>query len=128
MVLNLSMEDRRHARQVLNKMRSFLPGRWSNRFDAKDDCGNETTPGSASAKEFCIVGALRRCSRMSDSSPQPALYALHEAVCLGYPWMRHVPAADDEGKANALREWNDGTALSILEVLTLINLASTLCQ
>lgn len=123
MVLNLSDEDRRHARRVLVNMRSLLPGRWGSGSDARDGRGNETTPSAEEAEQFCIVGALRRCSRKSAVSPQPALYALHETLCGAYPWMKDIPAADDESKADVLREWNDGTASGILEVLALINCA-----
>lgn len=123
MVLNLSDEDRRHARRVLVNMRSLLPGRWGIGSDAQDGKGNETTPSAEEAEKFCIVGALRHCSEKSLISPQPALYALHETICEAYPWMRAIPAVDDESKANVLREWNDGTALSIIEVLALINCA-----
>lgn len=126
MDLNLSTEDRRDARSVLHSSRELLPDRWCCGADARNSLGDETTPGAIDATQFCVVGALRRSARDAHANVLPALYLLHAAMCSRYPWMRYVPAWDEESRAAALREWNDGTAENVDEVLGLFDHALTL--
>jgi hypothetical protein len=126
MDLKLSWDDKRSARTVLQSARETLPGRWCRGADARTSTGNETTPGDTHATQFCVVGTIRRCARETNANVLPALYLLHAAVCSRYPWMLGIPANDAEAKANALREWNDGTAEDLHEVLRLFDHALVL--
>ena len=128
MTFKLTREEQSDARRVLTFARETLPGRWCGGADARQKDGLETTPGSPQCAQFCLVGALRRGSRSYQCNVLPALDTLHVALCDRYPWNREVRAEQSNDKADLLREWNDGTARSTGEVLSLIDHALVLLR
>lgn len=128
MNLTLSEEERQDALRVLHAARELLPGRWCRGHDARCTEGHETTTGSEDAVHFCVVGALRRSSRDLQANVLPALDLLHFALCYKYPWNCDFPARMSNQKADLLREWNDGTAMNLDEVLALFDHALLLLR
>jgi hypothetical protein len=128
MDLTLSEEERLDALRVLHAARELLPGRWCQGHDARCADGHETTAGSNDAARFCVIGALRRSSRELRANVLPALDLLHFALCYKYPWNSDARARVSNEKADLLREWNDGTAQNLEEVLELFDHALILLR
>ena len=118
-----TLEEQSDAELVLHFAREMLPGRWCQGADALTSTWQKTTAGAEDATSFCVVGALRRGSRHHGCNVLPALDALHAAVCALYPWNKEIPAAAPEAKADVLREWNDGTARDVNDVIHVLDYA-----
>jgi hypothetical protein len=128
MPFKLTEQERLEARKVLRAARELLPGKWCRGADALSESWQETLTSSDDAVHFCVVGALRRASRDTEGNVLPALDLLYTAMCDRYPWNREEPAPLPNHRADLLREWNDGAARDLDEVMKLFDHALLLAE